>query len=549
MSGHGVRRAWATVAVLAVVFAGLAATQATPAGPPSAVATGFYCGPPPEQSTPARFAQALDAGFTFSMPPCTDDTGYTVAQNRQILDAAQVAGMPVMVWDKRMQQALDDPAARPQLLDAIVNAYSSHPALWGYFVYDEVPPELIGATAAVVAGLRARDPRHPAYVSLFPDYYPPIPDYDQYVRDFVRQIRPAAIIYDYYPFFADGSDDSNGFFRNLNSIRRAALRSSTPFWFFAQLTQLPGLRRASESEKRWQALQVLAYGARGLMFFTYWSNVTPNFPEPGVIDPRSGLPTTHYPEVRRVNRQVRAFGQALASARSRAVFHNGPLAPTAVTRPPRAPIYFPGRAPITTGLFDSARYRYAMLASRDYHASVSTGVVLSFGARRPQRFDSASGRWVTVRPARVRAHSLTVRLTLPPAGGALFRTRKPAPAGLPGAEAVFGRVRSGVGHWHLVDSRGGTYELRAAAWSECPSGFARVGRLQLADGFWLCARRDLRRRAFYVGNIVAGSATYYRVRSGTVRRLASRPQFSCGRRSRLIGRLANRNGFWLCLGR
>ena len=548
-------RAWMILAGLTVVFGGLVATPATPASAPSAVATGFYCGPPLEQSTPARFGQALDAGFTFSMPPCGDDSGYTAAQNMQILDAAQAAGMPVMVMDNRMQEALDNPAVRAQLLDAIVSSYSSHPALWGYFVYDEVPPELIGAVAAVVAGLRARDPRHPAYVSLFPDYYPAIPDYDQYLRDYVRQIRPAESIYDYYPFLADGSDRT-GFFANLSAVRRVGLESSTPIWFFAQLTELPGLRRASENEKRWQGLQALAYGARGLMFFTYWSEVRPGFPEPGVIDPRTGLPTEHYPEVQRVNSQVRAFGQQLASARSQDVFHNGPLAPGAVTRPPRASIYIPSSAPITAGLFDSADYRYAMLANRDYSATVSTAAVLTFGASRPQRLDVSSGRWVTVRAIRKQTHSVTVRLTLVPAGGALFRTRKPVPSAPSGAEAVFGRVRSNVGHWHLVDSHGRTYELRGATWSECPSDFTLVGAKVRLDGFWLCVRKDLVENRYYVGNVIGDFGNrrdpghrhqYFRVRGGAVKRAGSERLSRCRGTSHLLGRFDDPNGFWVCM--
>jgi hypothetical protein len=322
-----------------------------------------------------------------------------------------------------MQRALDDPSMRAQLLDGIVASYRSQPALGGYYVYDEVEPERIAATAAVVAGLRARDPQHPAYVSLFPDYAR-IPNYGQYVRDFVRRVRPAEVIYDYYPFLADGSDRT-GFFANLSLIRRASIESKRPFWFFAQLTQIPGLRRASDSEKRWQAMQALAYGARGLMFFTYWSGLSPEFPEPGVIDPRTGLPTAHYAEVRRVNDQVRAFAQQLAAAKSTGVFHNGPLAAGAVPRRPGAPVDFLRRAPITVGLFASARHRYALLANRNYRAKVSTRVVLSFAAHRPERFDLKRQRWVRVRPIHARAHLVTLRLDLPRAAGALYRTRKP----------------------------------------------------------------------------------------------------------------------------
>jgi hypothetical protein len=532
--------------VLAAIVCALIAAPTPGAGGPSALSIGFWCGPPVEQSTPERFRQVLEAGFTFSMPPCTEASP-TVAQNRKILDAAAQTGVQVIVRDDRIQQALDDPSRRSQLLEATVLSYSSYPALAGYYVYDEVPPELIAAAAAVVAELRARDPRHPAFVSVFPDYAP-IPDYDGYLRDFVREIRPATLIYNYYPFLGDGTDRT-GFFANLRSVRRVALDSSTPFWLFVQLTQLQGYRRASETEKLWQALQSLAYGTHGVLYFTYWSYLSAEFPHPGVIDPNTGLPTGHYAEVKRVNTQARAFARPLVPARSQAVFHNGPLAAGTVTRPPRAPIYFPSRAAITTGLFDSARYRYTMLANRDYRRRVSTAAVLSFGKSRPQRLDVASGRWVPMRPVGRQRHSVTIALTLAPAAGALFRTRKPVPPGPAGAEVVFGRVRSNIGEWYLVDSGRATYRLRAATWGECPTGFKLAGTKVESNGFWLCARKDLATSRFYVGNVVDGAPRYYRVRSGRVKRLRFAPWSYCPRTSRLIGKRVASDGFWLCLAR
>ena len=403
-------------------------------------------------------------------------------------------------------------------------------------MYDEVPPEDLADTAAVVAGLRARDPRHPAFVSLFPNYAP-IPDYDRYVRDFVAQIRPETIVYDYYPFLADGTDRT-GFFANLRSIRRVALGSSTPFWFFAQLTQLPGLRRASESEKRWQALQALAYGARGVMFFTYWSNVSDEFPEPGVIDPRTGLPTAHYAEVGRVNDQARAFGRALVAAKSRSVFHNGPLAEGAVMRPPRAPVYLPSRAPITVGLFESARYRYAMLANRDYRAKVSATAALSFGASRPERLDLASGRWVRVRAVRMRAHSVTVRLALAPAAGALFRIRKPH-AGWSAGRGSGVRPSAGrccplvPGGLPWSDVRAPSCELARVPFRVRPGGReGRVERLLAVCQKGSGQARLLRRQ--HPARLYSAITASARGRSGAYR--VGR-RFSCPRRSRLIGRL------------
>jgi hypothetical protein len=537
---------------LAVIVGALVATPGARAGGSSAFSTGFWCGPPVVQSTRDRFIQVLDAGFTFSTPPCASETGYTVAQNTQILDAAQQAGVPVIVWDDRMQEAMDNPSVRTQLLDAIVLSYQSYPALAGYYIYDEPPPERIGDVAAVVAELRARDPQHPAFINLYPNYAA-IPDYDQYLRDYVRQVRPATIVYDYYPFLSDGTD-MPGFFTNLNSVRRVALDSSTPFWQIVQLTKFVGHRRASENEKLWQALQSLTYGAHGVMFFTYWSDVTGDFPEPGVIDPGTGLPTDQYLEVQRINAQVRAFGQYLVPATSQKVFHNGPLALGTVMRPPGASTYFPSSAAITTGVFNSADYSYTMLANRNYRATVSTPAVLGFGTSRPEQLDLSSGRWVPVNPIRKQKHSVTINLTFAPAAGALFRTRKPVPSGPPGAEVVFGRVRSNAGQWYLVDSGGVTYRLRGAKWSKCPSGFKSVGRNFQPNGFWLCVRNDLAGHRFYVGNVVGDVGShlrrhrhYFRVERGTTTKMGTRPWSRCTGTSRLVGKFYDPNGFWICM--
>ena len=122
----------------------------------------------------------------------------------------------------------------------------------------------------------------------------------------------------------------------------------------------------------------------------------------------------------------------------------------------------------------------------------------------------------------MRAHSVTVRLDSATGRRSSLPDAEAAAAGPLGAEAVFGRMRSNVAHWHLVDSHGVTYALRGATWGECPSSFRLAGTRSGPDGFWLCVRSDLAARRFYVGNVVKGSASYYRVQSGRVGRLPVR---------------------------
>lgn len=149
--------------------------------------------------------------------------------------------------------------------------------------------------------------------------------------------------------------------------------------------------------------------------------------------------------------------------------------------------------------------------------------------------------------------------------------------GPPGAEVVFGRVRSNAGHWHLVDSGGVTYRLRGAAWGKCPSGFTSVGRNFQPNGFWLCVRNDLAGNRFYVGNVVGdvGSRphrhlhrlihrrlrdrrlrdryrrlhrhSYFRVEGGATTKMGAEPWSRCKKASRLVGQFSDPNGFWVCM--
>ena len=66
----------------------------------------------------------------------------------------------------------------------------------------------------------------------------------------------------------------------------------------------------TEAEKRFEAMQTLAFGARGLLWFTYW------MPR-GVPEPQSwkhsliladGSRDPHYDMVKRINADVKAIG-------------------------------------------------------------------------------------------------------------------------------------------------------------------------------------------------------------------------------------------------
>ena len=88
--------------------------------------------------------------------------------------------------------------------------------------------------------------------------------------------------FDHYPFFQPDPDgrfgniSKAGFVANLATVRRAALGASIPFWVAIRVVPIPfGVEGGvvaqydpSEAQLRWQAFTALAYGAKGIIYFT-----------------------------------------------------------------------------------------------------------------------------------------------------------------------------------------------------------------------------------------------------------------------------------------
>src|SRR6185369_11513541 len=183
-----------------------------------------------------------------------------------------------MIADARMVASLDAPEGRAKL-DGIVADYHDHPALYGYFVVDEPSADAFAKLGEVVAYLKAKDPKHPGFINLFPTYATPgaqlgTKTYEEYVDRFIEAVQPRVISFDHYPFMA--SSDRADFFYNVAVVRNAGIKANLPFWSIALCVQHLGYRHLTEGELRFQAMAALAFGARGLLWYTYWYPGEPN---------------------------------------------------------------------------------------------------------------------------------------------------------------------------------------------------------------------------------------------------------------------------------
>jgi len=526
----------AAAIVTATAFGGgIAHAGLAPAGE---IPITYWCGPPRSAlgdaaAARARVAQIKAAGFNVVMFPCNDGT-WDVATTRLVLDAAAEQGLKVVISDSRVHAAVASETTAG--LDDVIADYASHPGLGGYFVADEPLSGAAGSVGAVIRYLRAHDPDHPAFANLLPIWADAVrSSYPSYLDSHLRAGTPELFSFDNYRLDANTA--------NLAAARAASLAHATPFWQFVLSTAHPGYAQPTAAQKLYEGMQTLAYGGAGIGYFTYWTVTNPGFGEAMIrLD---GTTTSQYAEMPAINARLQTIGRELRTATSRYTFQNGTPESGARRRPAGAPVRIASAAPVTVGVFDKPGYVYTLVTNRNYSSSAVVTAQLSYNGSLPERL-SASGSWATATPDSTGGGSLaTYTTTLAAGDAALYRVRTPLVAN---DEVVVGRVRdNGPGELFAVDSYGVTQPEGIGSWGQCPSDYTYIGQNQWVNGFWLCLRDDLSSRGVYAGNVVSNYGMYFRAQGGAMTQLGTAGWNQCPSTARLVGRLEEPNGFWVCL--
>lgn len=354
----------------------------------------FWCGPPLAEFDDSRAEQIASAGFNVVGPPC--EGGRDRADQLRALNVAARHGLQMWIIDDRVAQDAPKSPDWEAGAAAVVADYGAHPALGGYLVVDEPSADDFDAVAQVADWLRAHDPARIAYVNLLPGYIDAkglgTASYQEYIDTFVTRVRPRLLSFDYYPFLKE--KDRGGFLRNLGTVRDAALRFGVPFMLIVQAMPHFVYRDPTETELAWQVFHALAYGARGISYFAYWTPV--DVVGSDRMDFRYGLVeggrlTRHYFEAARLNRVTAAIAEELRSFRSIGVADSTGEIGIAF---PIGPIDGIEGGPVTAGLFDDSGRRLAvLLVNRDFRYEVSAAVRLRADAAAPEAYDPASRTW------------------------------------------------------------------------------------------------------------------------------------------------------------
>jgi hypothetical protein len=378
--------------VIATIAFHVAAAPATqPLWQADTFAIGFWCGPPAKFTTLERYREIKDAGFTVALPPCS---GASAETNHKLLDLCQQVGLKAFISDSRIPVGgATDPKVRAGI-DAAIAEYSRHPALAGYFIADEPGPGAYPALGGVVDYLRQRDPKHFGFINLLPHYAPEWAigkDYEQYVRGFVEKVHPPLISYDNYGFAVG---DTGAMFHNLDVVRKVSLETAVPFWNIVLVTQHGPYRNLTEPELRFEAMTTVAYGAKAIIWFTYWSPAESDksFDWKHAPINADGTRDPHYDMLKVVNHDTQVFGSAVLKAHSTGIY------PTKARQ--QSPLKFDGDALVTT--FEMPDHTIAaMVVNGSWTNRLIANAAPRDNSEDLESFDRATGEW---RPEKAPIH-------------------------------------------------------------------------------------------------------------------------------------------------
>jgi len=369
-----------------------------PVTPPPVVAPfmiTYWCGPPKAQTTLERYRELADCGFNVAYAAIDNLWEKTSKEqdehNQKVLDLCQQVGMKAFIWDGRIAgvgkwDEAPTAATIPQIektLDEMIARHSSHPAFLGFILGDEMGAAVHQKLGFVTQYLLKKDPKHVPYYNNLPNYAGAPKSHERETANYLKTVKPAFYSWDAY-WQLHEENEPRYYFDNLEVVRRQCLKAKTPYTQIICSIEHMGYRACSEGDLRWQVWTSLAYGTRGITYFTYCH--VPGMATgdaPGFLDKQFNR-SFNWVNGRKINQRIAKLGPTLVKLTSTGVYHTNPTVGT-VPLLPEAPVKKAEGGNIVIGCFKDAAGKVYLLPANN---STGTKITAKFTMDAP--FGSAA---------------------------------------------------------------------------------------------------------------------------------------------------------------
>lgn len=257
------------------------------------------------------------------------DCGFNLAGFVRIEDLKNVsrAGLKAIVYENSIQvgdaEAELGNAEISKRVNDVARKTSGNPAVYGYYLRDEPGTSAFGGLKRWKDAWALAAPGKVSYINLFPNYANnseqlKANDYDDYVERYIETVKPSFISYDNYSLMKDGTL-RKGYFENLATIRDAALKNNIPFWNIVLSNAHFDYMDPSYEGLCFHLYTTLAYGARGISYFTYFAPKHGNYRYAPVDQFGNKTPVWYI--LQNINLQMHAMGKVYVKLKSVNVFH------------------------------------------------------------------------------------------------------------------------------------------------------------------------------------------------------------------------------------
>ena len=255
------------------------------------------------------------------------DCGFNLAgiMTPEYVNVAKKVGLKCIVDDYRISNVIDwvdiSDAEIEKRVNSVVRPLKGNSAVFGYYLKDEPGSGLYPTLARWKSAFSKADPKAISYINLLPIGAQDggVRDYDEYVDKYITTVKPTYISYDHYTLYDDGSMNDS-FYRNLEVIRKASVKHDIPFWNIIQSVSFANWSDPTPAGLSVQAYSTLAYGGKGICYFTYFTPLIGNFRNSAIDQFMNKTPT--WDMVRRVNLQMHQLLPTYLKLKHINVFHH-----------------------------------------------------------------------------------------------------------------------------------------------------------------------------------------------------------------------------------
>jgi len=319
---------------------------------------------PMDQINLARFNELKEAGINLAIDNFPD-----VETMKHGLDLAAKAGIKLLVSCPELKS---EPEKTAKL-------FRNHPAMGGYYIYDEPGMNLFPDLASWCKRIQTVDDKNLRYVNIWPNFASPsvlgTESYVEYLHEFLKQMPVQIVSFDYYPVMYNRL--SKTWYENLELISVESQKAGLPFWAFALTSNYDEehLNPQSLAALRVQIYSNLAYGAQGICYYEYWdrtpaSTAASEDDRGGPINAR-GKRTVVFDRIKQMGAEIQALSPVFLGAKVISVKHTGKaMIPKGTSRlinlPKAIRVLETNGAPALVSVLENGANTYVVVVNKDF---------------------------------------------------------------------------------------------------------------------------------------------------------------------------------------